>query len=74
MAHKDLPVTITLQEGTAGLIARIARKEKKAPSFIVEELIAEALDRREDYALSKLAEARDLPDEQRVSHEDAWKE
>lgn len=74
MAHKNGPVQVTLQEATSGIVSLLAKKEKKTLEFIVEELIAEALELREDYILSKLSDERDVPNAPRVSYEDAWKE
>ena len=42
-------------------------------SSLTKELILEALERREDMALSAIAELRDKPKVKKVKHDDAWK-
>jgi uncharacterized protein (DUF1778 family) len=73
MPTKNPRINITLEESTAGFLANIANLEHKSVSSLVKELLLEALDRREDMALSTLAEVRDSAKVKRVKHNDAWK-
>jgi hypothetical protein len=42
-------------------------------SFLAKELILEALEQREDLALSEIAKVRDIKRAKTIKHEDAWK-
>lgn len=55
------------------LLTTLAAQENKSLSGIALELILEALDRREDLALSTIAQARDQKKAKTVRHEEAWK-
>lgn len=66
-------VNITFEESTAGLLSYLAKHEHRSVSSLAKELILEALERREDMALSLLAEKRDKPKAKRIKHEDIWK-
>jgi hypothetical protein len=73
MPTKNPRINITLEESTAGLLASLAEHEHKSISSLTKELVLEALERREDMALSALAELRDKPKAKKVKHDDAWK-
>ena len=61
------------EEQTVEFFASIAKSEHKSLSCVVKELAIEALERREDMYLSKLAEKLDTPNAKVHTHEDAWK-
>lgn len=73
MPTKHPRINITLEESISKLLESLAEQEHQSVSGIAKMLILEALERREDMALSMLARARDLPDVKRVKHRDAWK-
>lgn len=73
MATKNPRVHVTLEEVMAGLISQIAKKEHKSVSSVARELITEALELREDMALSLIAEIRDTKKAKRIKHDQAWK-
>lgn len=72
MPTKNPRVNITFEETTAGLLAELAKQEHKSVSSLAKELILEALERREDMALSAIAKIRDEKSARRISHKDAW--
>jgi predicted DNA-binding protein len=51
----------------------LAHQENKSVARIVRELALEALEMREDYYLSKVAEKSDIDGAKTYSHEDTWK-
>lgn len=73
MPTKNPRINVTFEEKTAGLLANLALQEQKSISSLVRELTLEALDLREDYHLSKIAEQRDSTPLSLLSHEDVWK-
>lgn len=66
-------IHITLDESITLLLTQLAKNEHKSVAGVTKELVLEALARREDIALSALAENRDKPKAKRIKHEDAWK-
>lgn len=74
MPTKNPRVNITLEESSMESLDSLAKNQNKSVAGLAKELILEALERHEDLALSTVAEERD-DDEQneRVSHDDAWK-
>lgn len=66
-------VSVTFDPLYAGFLEGLAKKEHKTMSSLVRELALEALELREDIALSCLAEQRDQEGQKTFSHEDAWK-
>lgn len=66
-------IHITLDESITTLLTQLAKNEHKSVAGVAKELVLEALARREDIALSALAETRDKPKAKRIKHEDAWK-
>lgn len=66
-------INITLEESAAKLLSNLAEQEHKSVSSLAKELIFEALERREDMALSRIANIRDYPKIKRIKHNDAWK-
>ena len=73
MPTKNPRINITLESALAGLLAEIAEQEEISVSSLAKELVLEALERREDIALSAIAKVRDTGKSKRVKHENAWK-
>lgn len=73
MAAKNPRINVTFEESTAKLIIRLAQGEHKSVASFVRELALEALERREDFYLSKIAEKLDVENAKTHDHEDAWK-
>lgn len=73
MPTKNPRINITLEESTAGFLSNLAKQEHKSVASLAKDLILEALERREDVSLSKLAEIRDTQKTKRISHKDVWK-
>jgi hypothetical protein len=74
MPTKNPRINITFEEITAGVLTGLARQEKKSVSLLAKELILEALENREDLALSEIAKIRDTKRVKTVKHADAWKQ
>ena len=74
MPTKKPRISITLEKATALLLTQVASHESISVSSLAKELIIEALEQREDRALSVLADARDQKKEKRVKNKDAWRE
>lgn len=66
-------IHITLDESITLLLTQLAKMQHKSVAGVAKELVLEALARREDIALSALAESRDKPKAKRTKHEDVWK-
>ena len=73
MPTKNPRINVSVEEAIAGLLAQLAKREKKSVAGLAKELILEALERREDMALSAIAKLRDTKNVKLVRHEDAWK-
>lgn len=73
MTTKNPRINVTFEETVAGLLASLAHKEKKSLSRMVKELTVEALEKREDFYLSKMAEKIDIKGAKTYSHNEAWK-
>jgi mannose/fructose-specific phosphotransferase system component IIA len=75
MPTENPRLNVTLQPEIAALLAKMAKREKKSISGLTKELLLEALDLREDMALSKLAELREREQKGKkyYSHEEAWR-
>ena len=67
-------LNITFLPDTAALLARLAKREKKSVASLTKELVLDALERREDVALSLLAERREREQKGKktYSHAQAW--
>jgi len=72
MSKTKSRMCLTLEKDIASLIVYIAIKQKKTVSAVLEELVSEALETREDIAFSKLADSRDKGTEEWISHEEFW--
>lgn len=66
-------INITFEPQWQALLAELAAEEGKSLSAIAKELVLEALERREDLALSRLATARDKKSTKRIGHDAAWR-
>ncbi len=73
MPTKNPRINITLEASLSGLLSEIAAQEDISVSSLAKELVLEALERREDIALSILAKIRDTEKAKRVKHDHAWK-
>jgi hypothetical protein len=73
MATKNPRINVTFEEVTAGLLSHLADQEHKSLSSLVRELTIEALEMREDFYLSKVAEKLDKEGAKTYGHDDAWK-
>jgi len=73
MPTRNPRINVTFEEGTAGLLARLALHNHKPVASGVRELVLEALELREDFYLSKEAKKLDKKNAKTVSHKDAWK-
>ena len=73
MPTKNPRINITLEESLAGILLSLAEHEHKSLSSLAKELLLEALERREDLALSSIAEIRDTAKAKRIKHADVWK-
>lgn len=77
MATKNPRVNVTFETKTIDILNDLAKVENKSISNIIRELTNEALELREDYYFSKLAEKFDKELEkgnvELYSHEEAWK-
>jgi predicted DNA-binding protein len=73
MTTKNPRINVTFEEETINFLSSLARHEHKSLSSIVKELALEALEKREDKYLSKLARKLEMPDTKTYSHSDAWK-
>ena len=73
MATKKPRVNVTFEETTNSLLSILAKKERKSVASLVRELALEALEMREDFYLSKIAEKLDVDGAKTYGHEKAWK-
>lgn len=75
MTTKHPRVSVTFDATTLQVLGSLSERERKSLSNIAKELICEALERREDIALSKIAEDAEKRSKRTktISHEDAWK-
>lgn len=73
MSVKNPRINVTFEVAVANLLSNLASQEHKSVSSLVRELALEALERREDFYLSKIADKIDIKGAKTYSHEDAWK-
>lgn len=73
MPKKKINVSIAFEEATVEFLTDLANQENKSISSLAQELILEALERREDIVLSAIAEIRDAQHTKKIKHDDAWK-
>lgn len=72
MATKKPRINITFEETTNNLFSALARQEHKSIASLARELVLEALEIREDFYLSKVAEKLDVDGAKTYEHENAW--
>lgn len=73
MTTKNPRINVTFDDVSAGLLSHLAHQEHKSVSRLVRELALEALERREDFYLSKVAEKLDKKGAKTYGHDSAWK-
>ena len=73
MPTQNPRINITVDASIAKLLSTLADQEHTSVSNITKELVLEALERREDMALSAIANIRDTKHAKRIKHSDAWK-
>lgn len=73
MTAKNPRVNVTFEKTTVALLLALAHKEHKSVSRLIRELTLEALEMREDFYLSKIAEKIDVQGVKTYGHDDAWK-
>ncbi|MEI6805448.1 MAG: hypothetical protein WCK49_02950 [Myxococcaceae bacterium] len=73
MVARNPRINTTFEEETAVVLAEMARQAHKSVSSVVKELTLEALEMREDFYLSRLANKLDQEGVRTFSHDDAWK-
>ncbi len=73
MPTKNPRLNITFEPKTVIILSSLAKQEHKSLSSLAKELVLEALERREDMALSAIASVRDTPHAKTIKHDDAWK-
>lgn len=72
MPTKSPRINMTLEESLSAILVQLAKQEHKSISNMAKELVIEALERREDVALSAIANLRDKTKAKRIKNEDAW--
>ena len=75
MANEQLRINVVFDKSLYTLIKEISERESISMSAVVRDLVKEALELKEDVALTKFAEERekDLKEEELMSHEEVWK-
>lgn len=73
MATKKPRFNVTVEPKEEKILSILAKKEDKSISFLIRELILEALERREDAVLSAIADERLQEPQETISHKDIWK-
>lgn len=73
MSTKNPRYKIIFKSSTAEILNLLATQKDKSVSSIINELILEALDHREDLVLSTIAKIRDIQKQKTIVHHDAWK-
>lgn len=71
MPSKNPRVSMTFDPTLLGILSKLAIQENTSVAGLAKDLVREALELREDVALSKLAELRDKP-QKTYSHDEAW--
>lgn len=73
MSTNNPKINVTFEPKLNEQISLLAAHEHKSVSKLIEELVIEALETREDIYLSNVAENRDIQDQKTASHKDVWK-
>jgi hypothetical protein len=72
MSTKNPRVNVTFGETTVSLLMQLASTEHKSVAGLVRELALEALEMREDFYLSRLADKLDTKGSKTYKHDEAW--
>ncbi len=72
MATKNPRLNITFEPEAIQILVQLSKSTHQSLSSLVRELTLDALERREDMALSKIAEELDKNQNSYVSHDQAW--
>lgn len=70
--REDRSVHVNISNKVFELLTYIAKKENTTISVLVNQLIMEAIEERDDFALSIAAELRDTATATTIPHEAAW--
>lgn len=73
MTARTQRLSVNLEGEVFGIVAKIAAKTGQSTSAFARDLMLDALERREDLALSNLAKKRDKNTQKTIKHQDAWK-
>lgn len=65
-------INIIIPDGPLEILEALAKKDEVPVATKATELLQEMLEIHEDEILAQIAEGRDTPDAQYVSHEEAW--
>lgn len=76
MATKNARYMVTVDDEISRFLTLAAKEKKKSISGVIQELLAEAIDLRDDYYLSKLAEEAEKKSEGKpyITADQVWKE
>jgi predicted DNA-binding protein len=66
-------VNVTMKPSTMDILSFLAKKQHKSLSGMAKELILEAINHREDFYLSSIAEAQEAKSTKTIPHDEAWK-
>lgn len=66
-------MNVVLDPEIMNFINLIAKKEDKSLSVVAKELLADAIEKHEDFLLSKMAMERETTTRRIIKHKDAWK-
>lgn len=72
MQAKNARINVTFEPSILNILTEMAGDASQSVAGFVRELTLEALERREDVALSALAAARDISSAKWIKHEDVW--
>ena len=72
MTQKNPRINVTFDPTIFQTLLSLAHHEQQSMASLVRNLALEALERHEDFYLSKMAEQLDTPDAKTYSHDTAW--
>ena len=72
MTAKNPRINVTFEEDSAKVFMMMAKKQHKPVASIVRDLALEALELKEDFFLSKMAEKLDKKNTKLHNHNKAW--
>ncbi len=73
MSTKNPRVNVTFEESEVVMLTKLAKQNDKSVSSLVKELTLEALEMREDFYLSDLANKLDQKKAKTYCHDEVWK-